>query len=276
MKKLICLLMSFILMTGCRQSLPAEYTFYENFQAEKEGVEITPVSTEKYTDITDKDATAVIAQKAGLKNLTDHSVYTTKSSAVVNLYFRNNSGHEDVQNALDYAFETFWNGKVHTDDLLPYEDWQYSHKIKELTVQIFCEGTAAVQEIYKFDKLTDSGEKLYEKTRTVNNDVLFLGTYIYIGDLLKGSQEQLDRYVNIDSIAGQSVHTALRQPLDKDRLTVELLTEERQIAPEKLNSIYDAVYERYSFIHENIVIRLYVADKGIYYEYTGHIQLPEE
>lgn len=57
---------------------------------------------------------------------------------------------------------------------------------------------------------------------------------------------------------------------------MELLTEESQIAPEKLNDVYDAVQERYSFINENIIIRLYLADKGMYYEYSGHVQLPQE
>ena len=72
------------------------------------------------------------------------------------------------------------------------------------------------------------------------------------------------------------MHTSLRQELENWQLYAELLTEERQIDPMKLNDIWDAVYERYSFINENIVIRLYLADKGMYYEYRGHIQLPSE
>lgn len=276
MKKIICLLLTAVFMAGCRSQAPAEYTYYENFLPEKMGVEIEPVSAEKYNDITDEGMNSVLESKLGLENLVSHRVCTTKTKAVANYYLHRHAGHKDVEKLLEYAFETFWLGEMHTADLLPYEDWQYSHKIKRLTVQIFLEDTAVIQETYSFDKLTDSGEKLYKKTRLVNNDVLLLGTYIYLGDWLKGDESQLAAYTDLEKVAGVKVHTAMRQTLDKDRLIVELLTEERQIAPEKLNDVYDGVQERYSFINENIIIRLYVADKGMYYEYSGHVQLPQE
>ena len=276
MKKLICLIMAVIFITGCRQEAPALYSYYENFVAEKQGVEITPADTANYTDITDGNSQAVLKDRLGLENLTSHRVYTTKTKAVVNFYFTRNAGHKEIEAALKYGFETFWLGEMHTAELLPYEDWQYSHRIKELVVQIFCEDVAVVQEIYTFDKLTDSGEKLYEKVRTVNNDVVFDGTFINLGEWLKGSEEQLAQYTDIDAVAGLTVYTAMRQPLDKDRLIVSLTTEEKQIAPEKLNDVFDAVYERYSFINENITVKLYVADQGMYFEYSGHVELPQE
>ena len=46
--------------------------------------------------------------------------------------------------------------------------------------------------------------------------------------------------------------------------------------PQKLNGIYDAVAERYSFINRNILIRLYVTDESMYFEYDGYVQLPQE
>ncbi len=275
MKKWLCILFTALFVTACRQEAPAEYSYYENFVPGKMGVEITPVPTENYNDITDDGNKPVLADKLGLENLTDHRVYTTKDRAVVNFYFSYYVTHREVETALEYGYKTFWLGEMNTADLLPYQDWQYSHKIKELVVQIFRENVAVVQEKYVFDQLTDSGEKLAEKTRAVNNDVLLPGTYIYLGDWLKGSDEQLAAYTDIESVAGLTVHTAMRQTPDKTRLIVELLTEERQIAPEKLNEVYDAVYERCSFINENMVVQLYVADKGMYFEYTGHVKLPQ-
>jgi|GEM_PF-2455935 len=276
MKKLLCILFTVLFVTACGKKAPAQYSYYENFVPSPLGEKISAVETGEYNDITEGGSTAVLKEKLGLENLTDHSVFTAKSSAVVNFYFDRYTDHSQMEKAMEYGYETFWVGKMHTADLLPYEDWQYSHRIKQLTVQVFCENVAVYQEIYSFDKLTDSGEKLYEKTTLTDNDVLIPGTYIYLGDWLKGSQEQLDRYVNIDSLADMTVHTSLRQTADKNRLIVELLTEERQIAPEKLNGIYDAVVERYSFINENILIRLYVADVGMYFEYNGHVPLPQQ
>lgn len=275
MKRLICLLLMLLFVTACRQEAPAEYSYYENFVPEKMGVEITQVPTENYNDITDDDNKPLLADKLGLENLTDHRVYTTRDKAVVNFYFSYYTTHREIETALEYGYKTFWLGEMNTADLLPYQDWQYSHKIKELVVQIFRENVAVVQETYVFDQLTDSGEKLAEKTKAVNNDVLLPGTYIYLGDWLKGSDEQLAAYTDLENIAGLTVHTALRQTPDKTRLIVELLTEERQIAPERLNNVYDAVYERYSFINENMIVQLHVADKGMYFEYTGHVELPQ-
>ena len=171
MKKLFCLMLTAVFAVSCR-SQPAEYTYYENFVPGKMGVEITPVSVEKYNDITDESTSSLLESKLGLENLIKHSIYTTKSKAVAEFYLSSNAGHEEVEKLLEYAYETLWTGKMHTADLLPYEDWQYSHRIKNLTVQIYCEDVPVVQETYSFDKLTDSGEKLYEKTRVVNNDVL--------------------------------------------------------------------------------------------------------
>ena len=276
MKKLLCILFAVLLVTGCGREAPARYSYYENFVPVALGEKITAVETAGYSDITESENTALLRQKLGLENLNSHSVYTTKSAAVANFYFDQYTDHSQMEKALEYGYETFWLGKMHTADLLPYEDWQYSHRTKQLTVQVFCEDVAVFQQTYGFDKLTDSGEKLYEKTGAVDNDVLIPGTYIYLGDWLKGSDEQLAQYVNIDSLADMAVHTSLRQTADKEKLIVELLTEERQIAPQKLNSIYDAVVERYSFINRNILIRLYVADEGMYFEYDGYVQLPQE
>ena len=45
------------------------------------------------------------------------------------------------------------------------------------------------------------------------------------------------------SVAGQTVHTSMHQSLCRDRLFVQLLTEENQIDPNRLNDILAAVQE---------------------------------
>ncbi len=275
MKKFFMLLLSAFMLTACRREVPASYDFYNEFSIGVSDI-VEKVDTTGYKDSTVRENLSLMRDELGLENLASFQLMEKKGVVIASFIFSSEADHKQLETASKYAVETFWQGKVHTAGMLPYEDWQYSHLTKQLTVQIFCHDQLAIQDIYIFDKLTDSGDKLYSSTHSLNEDVLFTGTYIYLGDLLKGTSEQLDAYVNIDDIAGITVHTALRENLTKDTLYVELLTEEKQINPQNLNNIYDAVYERYSFINDNISIRLYVADKGMYYEYSSHIVPPEE
>ena len=274
MKRFFALITAFIMLTACAEDRPREYEFYNGFTRPPE-LEIPATDISGYKDTTSAE-NSLLASELQLEQLADHKLYEKKKAVVVQFYFQSEADHRQIETAREYAYETFWLGKVHTAHMLPYEDWQYSYLTKDLVVEIFSPAGMALRDTYTFDQLTDSGEKLYKKTIEKNGDILFVGTYIYLGDLLKGSDEQLAAYTDLTDIAGQTVHTSLRQELENWQLYAELLTEERQIDPMKLNDIWDAVYERYSFINENIVIRLYVADKGMYYEYQGHIQLPSE
>ena len=275
MKKLFTLILSALLLAGCSTQTPDTYEFYNNFTAPADTI-ISAAGVTDCKDVTVTENLPDMIAKIPLENLVDFQLMESKNAMVASFIFSAGAGHNQLDKAREYAFETFWLGKMHTAAVLPYEDWQYSYQKKDLTVQIYCQDELAIQDVYDFEKLTKDGEKLYTKTTDTNDDVLFSGTYIYLGDLLNGTEEQLTAYANIDNIAGITVHTALRQTVSKDTLIAELLTEQKQIAPQKLNDIYDAVYERYSFINENIVIDLYVADKGMYYEYSSHIQLPAE
>ena len=274
MKRFFALITAFIILTACAEERPREYEFYNGFTRPPE-LEIPATDISGYKDTTSAE-NSLLASELQLEQLADHKLYEKKKAVVVQFYFHSEADHRQIETAREYAYETFWLGKVHTAHMLPYEDWQYSYLTKDLVVEIFSPAGMALRDTYTFDQLTDSGEKLYKKTTEKNGDILFVGTYIYLGDLLKGSDEQLAAYTDLTDIAGQTVHTSLRQELENWQLYAELLTEEKQIDPMKLNDIWDAVYERYSFINENIVIRLYVADKGMYYEYRGHIQLPSE
>ena len=275
MKKIAAIVLAVLIMTGCRQKVPSEYEYYAGFE-KAAAQQIVPVDTAGYTDTAKEENLPLLREKAGLENLTGHSLYEKKKAVVLNLYFDSYAGHSRIDRARQYGYETFWLGKLHTADMLPYEDWQYSHWIKDFRLQIYSGDQLVLQDVYTFDRLTDSGEKLYKLETKENTDVVLNGTYIWLGDWLKGTQDQLDAYVNIDSVAGQTVHTSMRQSLCRDRLFVQLLTEENQIDPNRLNDILAAVQERYSFINENITVQLYVADKGMYFEYSAPVTLPAE
>ena len=272
MKRFFALIMAIVMLTACAQERPREYEFYNGFTTQP-APEISATDISGYKDTTSAE-NSLLAGELGLEQLADHKLYEKKKAVVVQFYFHSEADHRQIEKAREYAYETFWLGKVHTAHMLPYEDWQYSYLTKDLVVEIHSPDGMAIRDTYSFDQLTNSGEKLYNKTTEKNGDILFVGTYIYLGDLLKGNDEQLAAYTDLTDIAGQTVYTSLRQELEKWQLYVELLTEEKQIDPQKLNAIWDAVYEKYSFINENMVVRLYVADKGMYYEYCGHIQLP--
>ena len=276
MKKLFTFVLSALFLASCSAQAPDTYDFYNDFIKPTAATAITAADTTDFKDITIDENLAELTAKLQLVNLLDFQLMDSKNAIVVTFIFSSDTEHNQLDKAREYAFETFWLGKMHTADILPYEDWQYSYQKKDLTVQIYCQDELAIQDIYDFEKLTKDGEKLYNKTTNINDDVVFAGTYIELGDLLNGTHEQLVDYQNIDSIAGISVNTSLRQTTSKNKLIVKLVTEQKQIAPQNLNNIYDAVYERYSFINENIVINLYVVDKGMYYEYSSHIQLPAE
>lgn len=272
MKKILSILLACIMLAGCR-TRPDTYEYYNDFVKPVAG-EITPVETDGYTDTTKEENLALLQSKVGLENLTGHSLYEKKKAVVLNLYFDGEADNKQIDKAREYAYETFWEGRLHTADVLPYEDWQYSHMIKDFCLQIYNHDQLVLQDVYSFDQLTDSGEKLYHLTTSENTDIVFNGTYIYLGDWLKGTQEQLDAYANIDSYADMTVHTSIRQTLCKDKMYVMLLTEEKQIDPYRLKDIYDTVYERYSFINENLYIQLCVSDSDIYFEYNGETKLP--
>lgn len=275
MKKLLGFILLLAIFTSCGEDLPQSYDFYNGFE-KTAAAPVIAVGIEGYKDITITENTPVLKDELELDNLFDHKINGTKKAVVADFYFDSYADHRQIEKAREYAFETFWLGKVHTAHMLPYEDWQYSYLIKELTVQIYNNDSIAISDTYIFDQLTDSGDKLYTKSSVENVDNVFLGSYIYLGDLLKGTREQLETYTNIDSTAGIPVYTSIRQDIAKTTLYVTLTTEENQINPQKLNDVYDAVYERYSFINENIVIQLYTADGNLYYEYSGHIELPAE
>ena len=276
MKKLFTFMLSALLLAGCSAQTPDTYDFYNDFTPSIADTTITAADTTDFKDITISDNLTEMITKVQLENLINFQLMENKNAIVATFIFSANAYHNQLDKARKYAFETFWLGKMHTAAILPYEDWQYSYQKKNLTVQIYCQDKLAIQDVYDFDKLTKDGEKLYNKTTDINDDVVFTGTYIELGDLLNGTHEQLVAYQNIDSIVGISVSTTLRQTTSKDKLIVNLVTEQKQIDPQKLNDIYDAVYERYSFINENIVIDLYVADEGMYYEFSSHIQPPAE
>ena len=271
MKKLICIIMAVIMLAGCRQEAPRTYDFYNGFEPEM-AVDIGLSDTEGYKNIATDENLPMLQDKVGLANLESHEIWTKKTAVVANFYFDTMAEPARIAAARQYAMETFWNGTVHTADMLPYEDWQYSHWIKNLVVQIFCEGQVVINDTYSFVQLTDSGKKQYDLTSTEDTGVVFDGSYIDISTLLAGTDEQLAAYMNIDSYAGMAAEIKLRQTQQTDRLFVEIHTTEKQIDPAQLSGIYTTINERFSFISRNICVQLF-ADGMMYYRYDKPVDM---
>ena len=277
MKKILSLILASlaIFCVACAKEPPSEYEFYNSFsKAVAEPLQEKDIS--KFTNVTVDENLDKLIVDIGLTHLEDHKVYSGWKSAVVNLYFGENVNSDEIKMAMEYVYNTFWLGEYHTMNILPYEDWQNRDQIRTLTVQYFYGDDLLVSELYEFKGLLDSGEKPRDYTINKNSDIILKGDYIDLKNHLQGTDEQLAAYADLSEYIDMPATTEIYHSLFDEKLYINVTTEAKQIAPEKINLLYDALYERYSFLNENIFVQLSVKDKGMYFEYSHHVELPTE
>ncbi len=273
MKKFLIIISTIIsvFLVSCSHR-PKSYEFYNDFQ--KQNVKsLQEVSTNDYNNVTKEENLSSIKVKIGLTHLQNHNVFMKKNDAVINLYFSDDATHEEIEKARAYFFQTFWNGEYHTMNVLPYEDWENRDKIKNLYIQIFNDQNLVLSDNYTFDTLTNDGKKKYKQETTESTEHYFKGSFINIADYLDGNEKQLNEYCNLDEYINLSSTTYIRPNLLNDKIYVSVITEKDQINPKDLNLLYDAIYERYSFLNDNIVVKLFLKDNNMYYEYSSHIEI---
>lgn len=268
MKKLmIAALLPALIFTACRQrpqdstqSRPQYYSFYDDFTA-PQAERLKTDDARGYTRIDREGRRQSLKDNLGLENLTDHGVYRSGEDMVVNFVFDRQASARQIFTALDYAGDTFWNGEFHTENLLPYEDWQFRDRIKQLTVQIFMEREPIYTRHYSFVQLTDSGEKQRDIEYRENIMLHFDGQQIDI------PADDGEDYFGIFDIRGRDCRVKLYQSLDGSTATLCLYTN-GQVDDKNLERLKEAVHARTQSISDRLYIELYDTNNSqMYYRY---------
>ncbi len=129
--------------------------------------QVQPQETEHHKDVTEEEMLEIFQTEYGWTDLANQQLFwdETNGRVVINYYFEALADEWQMDSAREYGFTTFVLkrqnslGGPHT-----YQLWANENEIKEVVIQVFCNGTMTYQDIYGGieDRIVNT-ESHYEK-----------------------------------------------------------------------------------------------------------------
>lgn len=113
--------------------------------------QVQPHSTESYEKVTDEEMLEIFQTEYGWTDLENQQLFWDEANnrAVINYYFNALANEWQMESAREYGLNTFvfkrQNGIGNPNT---YQLWVYENEVKEIIIQVFCNGIMTYQDIY--------------------------------------------------------------------------------------------------------------------------------
>jgi len=113
--------------------------------------QVQPQSTESHVEVTEEEMLEIFQTEYGWTDLANQQLFwdETNGRVVINYYFEALADGWQMDSAREYGFTTFVLKRQNSlGGPHAYQLWAYPQEIKEVVIQVFCNGTMSYQDIY--------------------------------------------------------------------------------------------------------------------------------